>query len=105
MVAGLVISLKYHQFSTIQDFHKNTKDEVCSMCMTMIKHRLELFKNRAIKYGAYWINYNKRELNDMRSLIDIISINKRYFKKHLDEQRKGLLDAMSLGKGLKLHPR
>ena len=70
----------------------------------MIKPRLELFKNRTIDNGKDWIDYNQKDLNDVRSPKDIVSFNKRYFNKHPDEQRKGLLDAMILGNGLKLHP-
>jgi len=80
------------------------KNEARSIYITMIKSRLELSKNTAIEYGNNWINYNKRDLNYMRSLKDIVSNNKTYFSKYLDEQRKGLLDAKVLGKGLKLHP-
>ena len=45
----------------------------------MLKPRLQLFKNRAIEYGIDWINYNQRELNNVRSLKEIVSNNKRYF--------------------------
>ena len=34
----------------------------------MINLRLELSKNRAIEYGKDRIDYNQRELNDLRSL-------------------------------------
>ena len=74
------------------------------MYNTMTKPPLQLFKNRAIENGKVCIDYNQRELNNVRSLKDIFSNNKKYFKKNLDEQRKGLLDTIILGKGLKLHP-
>ena len=62
-------------------------------------------KNRVIEYGRDWIYYNQRELNQVRSLKDIVSNDKRNFNNHPDEQRKGLLHAMILGKGLELHAR
>ena len=84
---------------------RNIRDQARFMYNTMIKPRLELFKKRAIESRKDWIDYNQRELNDMRSLKLIVSSNKIYFNAHLDEKRKGLLDAMILGKELKLHPR
>ena len=84
---------------------KSMKDEAHSTYNTMIKPLLELHKNRAIEYGKDWIDYNQRDLNNMRSLKDTVSNNKIYFNKRLDEQRKGLLDAMILGEGFKIHPR
>ena len=57
----------------------------------MTKSRLKLFKNRAIEHGKYWINYNKKGLNDVRSLKDKVSNIKRNFNKHLDEERKKLM--------------
>ena len=42
----------------------------------------------------FWLDYNQRDLNDEKSLKDIVSNKKRYLYKHLDEQRRGLLDAL-----------
>ena len=71
----------------------------------MIKPRLELLKNRAIEHGKDWIDYNQRKFNDVKSLKDTNSNNKRCFNKHQDKQKKGSFDAMIFGKRLKLHPR
>ena len=95
MVARSVVSLKVSSILNYLNVHKNIKDEACSMYKTMIKPRVELFKNRGIEYGKDWIDCNQRGLNGVRSLKHIVSNNKRYFNKHLDEQRKGLLDAQS----------
>ena len=42
------------------------------MYNTMIKPRLELFKNKVIEYGRNWIDYNQRELNGVRSIQQIV---------------------------------
>ena len=70
------------------------------MYKTMIKPWLQLFNNIAIEYGKYRIDYYQRELNNVRSLKDIVLNNKRFFNKHLDEQRKGLLEVLILGNDL-----
>ena len=87
MVVGLVVSLKISSIPNIQDIHK--KYRRCFMYKTMIKPWLDLFKNREIGNGKDWIDYNQRKLNDVRSLKDIVSNNKRCFNKHIIEQRKG----------------
>ena len=53
---------------------KNIKDGDRSIYSIMINPRLELFKNRVFEYGKDWIDYNQIELNDVKSLKDIVSL-------------------------------